>query len=1022
MIPYSIHVAILLATCLLFYKLLLQKETYYRLNRVILLTCLVLAFVLPLIPVPGQFSLVNSHESGVNSQESIVNISQLPVTPADIQPRLNNHEEVYPANKPANTTASVTPVTDAGKIAIKPQAGAPVIKALIPGVPLMQRVIKWAFWLYWCGVAAFGANLLLQIIVLLYQAYKKPAMKDGIYRIVELDGDKAPCSFGNSIFINPTKYDWETYNQILMHEKVHIQQGHSFDLVTAELMLVMQWFNPFAWLYRKELESNLEFLTDDSVLHDHKVEPAEYQLSLLKVSVPNFSMSIATNYNQSLLKKRIVMMNAKRSNIHTMWKYFMLMPLLVALVCGLNKPIAMGQQKTAFNVNRPAIDFSHGTWFATINADKVYIQFQGDDNDEHHSWSSSHNFSLSDFPNMPKGDKADFTLTREAGTVVFNGKFDGDQGMGHYKFTANKDFITFMGKPDNDNDANDEAFQFFMADVKKEYVTFLRENGFKDIPRYQIISMSSQKVDAAYIKYWKDLGYSNLTPQQLVSLKSQKVDADYVNDIRKAGYTDLSVQQLLSFHQQHITGDYINSLKKASVKEPGAATAEKPTVNEIMSSKRMNIDSAYVAGIRGAGYTVNNYNQLSTLKSMNITPGYIKSFEAVGFTDVPPNVLYNMKSQEITPEYVKAFKDMGYSNQDIQRLVTMKREGITPEYIKSFEAVGYRNIPVNSLYGLSSSKVTPMDIKGYQAVGYGAIDDNGNMLVTVNSKNPGDGHGLTVTGSTVNEISSFKAQGITPEYIKTFQALGYKDIPFSSFRMLKSAGITPEYIKSFEAVGYQNIPYNSLVSMKRQEITPEFVKGFQDVGYKDIPYPSLVSLKQQGITPEFVKGFQDVGYKDIPYPSLVSLKRQDITPEFVKGFQDVGYKDIHYPTLISLKEQGITPQFVTEMKQKGFDSKDLNKYIELKNFNANPDNSGAKKVGRGQFGALQGGPGRSDSIGIRGLGRPAMTMAKIDFNNARPVKRGFSDTSAMKGRARAVRPKIADSTIRKGRPVPVINN
>src|SRR5476651_1186342 len=188
-------------------------------------------------------------------------------------------------------------------------------------------------------------------------------MRDGIYRIVELDSDKAPCSFGNNIFINPTKYDWETYNQILMHEKVHIQQGHSFDLITAELMLVLQWFNPFAWLYRRELESNLEFLTDQSVLTDNRVEPADYQLSLLKVSVPNFSMRITTNYNQSLLKKRIVMMNAKRSNIHTMWKYFMLMPLLGALVCGLNKPfIAQAQQKAqpvaAIQNFRNNIDFS----------------------------------------------------------------------------------------------------------------------------------------------------------------------------------------------------------------------------------------------------------------------------------------------------------------------------------------------------------------------------------------------------------------------------------------------------------------------------------------------------------------------------------------------------------------------------------------------------------------------------------------------------------------------------------------
>jgi hypothetical protein len=976
MIPYSIHVALLLAVCLLFYKLLLQKETYYRLNRVILLTCLVLAFLLPLVPVPRQFSLVNSELAAVNGPQKPI-AEQLTVADPVNLPDAQTAQPA-PIDKTVQPNVSAKTETPAIQPVVKPQAILPAAKPVIPAVPTMQVIIKWAFWVYWCGVAAFGANLLLQVIVLLWQAYKKPVMKDGIYRIVELDDDKAPCSFGNNIFINPSKYDWETYNQILMHEKVHIQQGHSFDLITAELMLVVQWFNPFAWLYRRELESNLEFLTDDSVLHHHKVEPADYQLSLLKVSVPNFSMRITTNYNQSLLKKRIVMMNAKRSNIHTMWKYFMLMPLLVALVCGLNKPIALSsplakfqQTISAFRSGKSTIDFSHGTFFATIKTDKMFIQFQADDNDEQHSWSSSHNFNLADFPNLPRTEKADFTLTREAGTVVFNGKFDAEQGIGHYKFTPNKDYMAFIGKQNIVDMDDDEYFSFFMADVKKDYVQFLKENGFKDISRNQIMSMSYQKIDAAYIKYWKDLGYKDLTSQQLVSLKIQGVDAAYVNDIRKAGYTDLTVQQLISFKQQHITGEYINSLAKAVVKAPGStASAEKPTVQQIISSKNMHIDSAYVSGMTSVGYgystnslgqnnlystNTNGYNQLTSLKSMNITPEFVKSFEAVGYKDIPTNTLYTLKSMEITPAYVKEFKDMGYSDADLSRLIPMKRDGITPEYVKSFEAVGYKNIPVNSLYSLKSGKLTPDDIKGYQAVGYAktlsgtdnhlgtavGVGQSGNITYTQVAQ--GTYNSGQITGvkrdATINDIASFKTQGITPEYIKSFQDVGYKDVPFSSFRMLKSAGITPEYIKGFEAVGYKDIPYNSIVSLKTQGITPEYVKSFQNMGYKDIPYNSIISLKLQGITPEFIKGFQDLGYKDIPYPSLVSLKRANITPEFVKSFEAMGYKDIHYPTLISLKEQGITPEFVTEMKQKGFDSKDLQKYVQLKNFNSSSNNS-----------------------------------------------------------------------------------
>ena len=248
MIPYSLHVAIILAICLVFYRLFLHKETYYRLNRVILLMCLLLAFILPLIPVPQKYSLRNGEEMiTVNAAEIDKNETSLIVS---------------------NPEAALKTTT--------------VMRSEKESEPLTQRLLRWSFWIYWCGVAVLGTNLLIQVLVLLYQAYKKPVIKDGIYRIVELDGNKAPCSFGNSIFINPEKYDWETYNQILMHEKVHIQQGHSFDLLIAELVLVVQWFNPFAWWYRKALESNLEFLADDSVLQDYDVDIGRLSIKLTK--------------------------------------------------------------------------------------------------------------------------------------------------------------------------------------------------------------------------------------------------------------------------------------------------------------------------------------------------------------------------------------------------------------------------------------------------------------------------------------------------------------------------------------------------------------------------------------------------------------------------------------------------------------------------------------------------------------------------------------------------------------------
>ncbi len=258
MIPYIINVGLILAGCIAFYKLLLQKETFYRINRWVLIICLLIAFGLPLIPMPQQWSLRKAQEiTAVNYQQS--NTTNQTTESTSTSPLINTLDDSSSDGKTSN------PIS-------------------------VQKLLTYLVYLYWFGVFAFSISFLLQVIVLLIRAYKNPVIIDGPFRIVEVSGDKAPCSFANMIFINPEKYDWETYNQILQHEKVHIQQGHSFDILIAEMVLIFQWFNPFAWIYRKEVENNLEFLTDDHLVNNKVVERSSYQLSLLKVSSPDLSI------------------------------------------------------------------------------------------------------------------------------------------------------------------------------------------------------------------------------------------------------------------------------------------------------------------------------------------------------------------------------------------------------------------------------------------------------------------------------------------------------------------------------------------------------------------------------------------------------------------------------------------------------------------------------------------------------------------------------------------------------------
>jgi len=168
MIPYIIKVAVVLAGCLAFYKILLHKETFYKINRYVLIACLVISFGLPLLPMPQQWSFRKAEQTLIPGK-------------SPEQPVINKTEVKGDTQLPATE---------------QPVSATPVAKFSV------QKLINWIFLFYWFGVIAFAINFLLQVIALLYRAYARPVIIDGAIRIVEVEGDKAPCSFGNNIFIS----------------------------------------------------------------------------------------------------------------------------------------------------------------------------------------------------------------------------------------------------------------------------------------------------------------------------------------------------------------------------------------------------------------------------------------------------------------------------------------------------------------------------------------------------------------------------------------------------------------------------------------------------------------------------------------------------------------------------------------------------------------------------------------------------------------------------------------------------
>jgi beta-lactamase regulating signal transducer with metallopeptidase domain len=755
-LPYIINVAVILLVCLAFYKLLLRRETFYKVNRYMLILCLAISFALPLVHVPAEFSLRK-----VKSEELIVN--------GELNRQTSNVRSETPGKNQQTTGAQPNTINNSPITNNPQQTGDTQSQISFP------QVMKWLFWVYWFGVFVFGISFLFQVVLLLWRAWRNPVIVDGPYRIVEVSGDKAPCSFANYIFINPEKYEWETYDQILLHEKIHIREKHTLDILIAELVLIFQWFNPFAWIYRREIESNLEFLTDDQLMQQ-KIDKQSYQMSLVKVSAPHLPLSLTTNYNQSILKKRIAMMNTKRSNLHTAWKYFFLLPVFAFLACLLNEPVAQGQTSNVkneknqdsnnnenvknereseknFENNSEKGMQAKGYWFAVIKGDKVHIRFSDEKLDSEDDYKSKHSYSgedfkLSELGTLPKGTSGSFNITREAGKMEMTGKFEGNTGMGTYNFIADKAYVDYMNRELKEKLDEDDQLAFFFIDIRKEFLTMLRSEGYKDITKEDLIPVAALGIDKAYISSIRNGGFKEITLEDLVPLKALNIDAKYIAEIRSAGYKDISADQLVSFKAQGIDKEYIES------------------VRQMKGDK----------GDKGdKGGKADDADDISSFKAMNISPEYINSFKAVGLTNIPNEQLVSFKAVGVTPEYVKSWYDKGFKDIDADEFVGMKAQNVTPEFMKSFTDLGYKVKP-EDLLAFRALGINADYIRGFEAAGYKITD--------------------------LDNITGLKAQGVTPEYIKSFEAVGFKDIDLDDMIAVKAMGVTPEYIKEMRSKGF----------------------------------------------------------------------------------------------------------------------------------------------------------------------------------------------------------------------------
>lgn len=281
---YFLKVNVAFALFYAFYRLFFYKDTFFKLRRTILLAFFALALIYPLFNI----------QDWLKAQEPMAEVIL-----------------IYSSMITPGVTAT------AGEAA---------------SAFAWKELLTTGLWIiYGALVLFFIVRFTTQLISILWLARKsKKELLQGT-PVHLLRKPAGPFSFFKLIFIHPESHSEPELAEILTHEKTHVNQWHSLDVIVSELITIVCWFNPFVWLLKREVRHNLEYLADNRVL-ESGYDCRSYQYHLLGLAHHSETVHLYNSFNVLHLKNRIGMMNKKRSKGINRTKYLTFIPLLGALM------------------------------------------------------------------------------------------------------------------------------------------------------------------------------------------------------------------------------------------------------------------------------------------------------------------------------------------------------------------------------------------------------------------------------------------------------------------------------------------------------------------------------------------------------------------------------------------------------------------------------------------------------------------------------------------------------------------
>lgn len=285
MLHYILQTVAFQVFFLIIYDLFLKKETFFNWNRAYLIGTAFLAFTLPFL----KFESIKA------------------IVPEPMVVRL-----------PEVIIGEVSPILMDEASMIQPKQ-------------MSEQAMSFSWDHIWMLGMVLAALILAYKLIKISTLWRKnPKRWKGNILMVYLLNSHSAFSFFNTIFLG-TSIETEKQAHIVQHEMVHIQQKHSLDLLGFEILRIIFWFNPLIYMYQNRLAMLHEFIADAQAVK-HKGKSEYYQSLLSQVFETQRISFINPFFNQSSIKKRIIMLSKSKSKQIHLIKYALLIPMVLGML------------------------------------------------------------------------------------------------------------------------------------------------------------------------------------------------------------------------------------------------------------------------------------------------------------------------------------------------------------------------------------------------------------------------------------------------------------------------------------------------------------------------------------------------------------------------------------------------------------------------------------------------------------------------------------------------------------------